>query len=136
MTADSERAVLDANARFYEAFAARDLAAMTAAWSSDATIVCVHPGWPPIRGRDPVLASFKAIFQADDGPTPTCENPTVNVLGDAAFVVCRERLGPAVLVATNVFVQTTDGWRLAHHHASALARVPATPEMDPDLLPN
>lgn len=136
VTAEPERAVLDANARFYDAFAARDFEAMNAAWSSDATIVCVHPGWPPIRGREPVLESFKAIFRSDEGPTPSCENPTVKVLGDAAFVVCRERLGPGVLVATNVFHHVDGEWRLAHHHASALARIPATPEIDPELLPN
>jgi hypothetical protein len=41
-----------------------------------------------------------------------------------------------VLVATNVFVREHGQWRLVHHHASALARIPETPPLDPDLLPN
>jgi len=128
--------VLTANQEFYAAFAERDYPAIEALWSPTAEVVCVHPGWPPIRGRDEVLRSFESIFEHHEGPSPACEAPTCHVLGDSAFVVCRERLGNAVLIATNVFAQQDGRWHLVHHHASALARVPATPEMDPDLLPN
>lgn len=134
MSAEAE--VLAANAKFYDAFAERDLMAMDAAWTEDSGAVCVHPGWPPIRGRDAVLRSFRSIFEHDEGPTPTCENPTCRVMGDSAVIVCRERLGGAVLIATNVYVREDDTWRMLHHHASALARVPDTPDLDPELLPN
>ena len=132
---DAESAVLEANATFYEAFAARDLEAMEAAWSTG-ELVCVHPGWPPIRGHREVLHSWRSIFENDDGPTPQCEAPSCRLAGDSAVVTCRERLGGAILVATNVFALEDGRWRMVHHQASALARVPATPEMDPDLLPN
>lgn len=135
---DATEAVLAVNARFYDAFAARDADAMDELWSDLADIACVHPGWPPIRGRDQVMESWRSIFAHDEGPTPTCEAPTVSLHGDAAAtVLCRERLGNVVLIATNVFAGGPDGWRLTHHHASAIARVPPTPDLDdPDLLPN
>ena len=134
---DATDAVLAANARFYDAFATRDADAMDELWSTDVDVACVHPGWPPIRGRAQVMASWRSIFDNDDGPTPTCEAPTVALHGDAsATVLCRERLGNVVLIATNIFTDGPDGWRLTHHHASALARVPPTPELDDDFLPN
>jgi len=133
---EAESQVLKANATFYEAFSGRDYASMDALWSADSAVVCVHPGWPPIRGRDEVMKSFRSIFDHDTGPSPACEAPTCHVHGDGAFVVCRERLGNAVLIATNIYARESGRWSLVHHHASALARVPETPPMDPDLLPN
>jgi ketosteroid isomerase-like protein len=129
--------VLAANTRFYAAFAARDAEAMDTAWAREAAVTCVHPGWPPIRGRAEVMASWRSIFEHDEGPAPSCEAPTTSVHGTSATVLCRERLGNVVLVATNVFVHEDGTWRMLHHHASALARVPETPPLDdPDLLPN
>ncbi|MBL4685462.1 MAG: nuclear transport factor 2 family protein [Nannocystaceae bacterium] len=134
--ADEQSEVLDTNASFYTAFAGRDYEAMEALWSSASVTVCVHPGWPPIRGREEVMKSFRSIFEHDTGPSPTCEAPTCHVIGTGAFVVCRERLGNAVLIATNVYARESGQWRLVHHHASALAQVPATPELDSEMLPN
>jgi ketosteroid isomerase-like protein len=129
--------ILAANERFYTAFAERDVPAMEAAWAVEGSIACIHPGWPPIRGRTEVLASWRSIFEHDESPPIRCENPTVIHKDDAiAIVVCRERIGGTVLVATNVLAHEAGGWRLVHHHASGLARVPATPPIDPELLPN
>jgi ketosteroid isomerase-like protein len=132
----SDAEVLAANERFYAAFAGRDVDAMEATWAETSAVACLHPGWPPIRGRDEVLASFRSIFDNDDSPPIRCEAPTVTRHGDvAATVVCRERIGNAVLVATNVFVREGGDWRMSHHHASPIARVPPTPDMDSDLDP-
>ena len=132
----SDAEVLATNQKFYAAFAERDREAMQALWATSCPVVCIHPGWPPIRGRKEILASWGRIFEDQSAPRIRCEAPTVAVIGDSATVVCRERLGNAVLVATNVFVREDDRWCLAHHHASALARIPETPPLDPDLLPN
>ncbi len=136
MTSADHDAVLEANALFYAAFEDRNLMAMDAMWSADADIACVHPGWPPIRGRDDVMRSWKAVFENSDGVTPVCDGPTCQVHGDSAYVLCRERLDNAVLIATNLFVRRDGAWALVHRHSSPLARVPATPPIDPDFLPN
>ena len=114
-----ERAVLAANAAFYAAFAAHDGEAMDALWAKRAPVVCLHPGWQPLRGRDAVVASWRAILGGPNAPVITCRGATAHVLGGAAFVVCTERLPGAELVATNVFVLEDAEWRLVHHHASA-----------------
>src|SRR5215468_8451467 len=65
----SEReALLFANEAFYQAFADRDIAAMEAAWASDGPIACIHPGWPPLAGREAVIESWRRILANDESP--------------------------------------------------------------------
>ena len=128
MTAD-ESAVLAANDAFYRAFAARDLPALERLWAQRAAVVCIHPGWQPLHGRDAVLGSWKDILGNPEAPSIACFRPTVHVLGEVAFVVCNERLPGAELVATNIFVREDGEWRLVQHHAGGVA-VP-TPEPEP-----
>lgn len=119
--------ILDANTAFYAAFAARDLAALDALWARGAPVACVHPGWNALRGREAVMASWRAIL-AGDAPAIRCAAATAHVAGPAAFVVCQERIpgGPA-LVATNVFVREGGAWRLWHHHAGPLHQAAEEP---------
>jgi len=124
-----ERDVLAANQAFYDAFAARDLTAMDALWARRAPVTCVHPGWQALRGRDAVLASWHGILHGPNPPAIRCADATAHLLGDAAVVVCTERLPGVELVATNVFVREDGTWRLAQHHASGVARA-AEPEED------
>ena len=135
MSTNDHDDVLAMNACFYAAFDDKDFNAMSTVWSSEAEVTCVHPGWPPIRGHEAVMASWQAIFKGE-GDAPTCDAPSCHVNGDGAYVLCRERLGGAVLIATNVFARENGAWVLVHHHASPLARVPATPDLDPEFLPN
>lgn len=131
-TAD-EREVLEANAAFYAAFAGGDAEAMDELWARDVDVACVHPGWDPLRGRDPVMASFRAILQQNPPPI-ACRDPSVHLYGDAAFVVCIEAFPGGSLVATNVFVRERGRFRLVHHQASpaprALRPPPAPPRRD------
>jgi hypothetical protein len=113
--------VLDANAAFYRAFASRDLEAMDALWSRHAHVVCVHPGWDALRGRDEVMDSWRAILTGGESPEVGCSHAFAQVHGDVAIVICHEHLPGGHLVATNVFVRESQGWRLVHHQASPLA---------------
>jgi ketosteroid isomerase-like protein len=127
MTAD-EIAVLAANEGFYKAFAARDVRAMDRLWAQRAPVVCIHPGWQALRGREPVMASWKDILGGPGAPPIVCVRPTAYVLGDAAFVVCNERLPGAELVATNIFTREDGEWRLVQHHAGGVAVPSSEPE--------
>ena len=122
-----EAAVLFANESFYAAFLARDVAAMTALWSEQAAICCIHPGWNAIEGRDAVLKSWEAILRNPEAPRIRCHAPRAYVHGDAAFVVCYEVFDGGVLVATNGFVREREGWRMVHHHAGPANDLPAEP---------
>jgi hypothetical protein len=55
-------------------------------------------------------------------PHVVCANPTPHLLGDAGFVLCEERVGAAVLIATNVFVLEAGVWKMVHHQSAPVAR--------------
>lgn len=112
--------ILAANQAFYEAFAAEDEARMDALWARRAPVTCVHPGWPALIGRVRVMASFRAILM-NGAPPVRAQNPSVQELGEVAYVICDERIGGGRLVATNVFVREDGEWRMAHHHAGQVA---------------
>ncbi|MDP6706739.1 MAG: nuclear transport factor 2 family protein [Alphaproteobacteria bacterium] len=125
----SERAaVLFANEVFYRAFADRDLAAMDAAWARRAPVVCIHPGWPPLEGREPVMESWRAILANPDSPSTQPRGAEAYLHGEAAFVVCYEEIEAQYLIATNIFVREDGLWRLVHHQAGPTSGEP--PEED------
>ena len=118
-----EREVLEANGAFYSAFVRRDLRAMEHLWARDAPVACIHPGWEPLRGREAVLQSLRAIFSGGGAPASiTCYGPTVHFLGEAAYVICTERVPGGALAATNLFVREDGQWKLAHHQAAPISQ--------------
>ena len=118
MTEDD--ALRAANVAYYRAFARRDAEAMARLWAQEG-VSCVHPGWPPIFGREAVLASYREIFknpfQEEIGPSAE----TLIRAGNDGRIVCLERVGEALLVATNWFRRVDSDWRLLHHQASPLS---------------
>ncbi len=131
MSADpaAVEAVTAVNAALYEAFEAADVDRMQRVWDDvepDA-VVCVHPGWPMLRGRGHVLRSWSAVMAGTDYVQFFLTDVQVSVLGDTAVVTCTENIltevseapsGNAVVVATNVLVRRPDGWRVQVHHGS------------------
>jgi ketosteroid isomerase-like protein len=118
--------VQEANARFYRAFEALDLAEMDKVWAHGEHVTCIHPGWPLLRGWDAVRASWEAIFNSSGEMRFTLADVRVEVAGDAAWVTCTEnilsesrgRVSVTSLLATNVFQRSSEGWRMVHHHSS------------------
>jgi uncharacterized protein (TIGR02246 family) len=120
-------AVASANAALYEAFEAADVERMSAVWD-DADpdgVVCVHPGWPAIRGRRDVLRSWTAVMARTDYVQVVLSDVRVSIEGDTAVVTCTENVLTSVsdmsggaIVATNVFRRRPGGWRLQVHHGS------------------
>ena len=123
MSRDAE--VLFANEAFYIAFATRDLKAMGEIWSREHDLICVHPGWPPLYGRDLVMKSWAGILGGPAAPRIRVHAARAHfVAPDAAFVTCWEILDGGTVVATNVFLREGPSWRLIHHHGSPGARPP------------
>ncbi|MDA1061566.1 MAG: nuclear transport factor 2 family protein [Chloroflexi bacterium] len=116
-----EAEVIAANTAFYEAFAKRDVPAMEELWASEAPIACTHPAWPVLIGRRDVLRSWRGILENPDAPSIEPRDAVVHPAGDAAIVLCREIVNDTPLEVTNVFVRERGEWRIAHHHASAVA---------------
>jgi hypothetical protein len=130
-----EEAVLFANDRFYAAFLAKDYGAMQLLWAT-ASVICIHPGWKPLYGREEVMASWCAILGEEGSPNVRCRAPQATVYGDTAIVICFEELEEAVLCATNVFVRDGTEWRMAHHHAGPVNIHPADLPSEPDAAIN
>lgn len=135
----SAESPLSANEAFYDAFLRRDFAAMDSVWARTVAVTCIHPGWNRLLGRENVMRSWRAILANPGSPSIECLGATVHMIGDAAYVLCHERVrggGPA-LIATNVFIREGDGWCIAHHQAGPVSAEdePAAspdPEEDPD----
>ena len=124
MTAEVEAA----NTALYEALESADVDRMAQVWddAEPDALVCVHPGWPMLRGRGRVLRSFSAIMANTPYIQFFLTDVQVAVTGETAVVTCTENILTAVsqdgasgqVVATNVFVRRPGGWRLQVHHGS------------------
>ena len=124
--------VVAANAAFYDAFRTGDVAAMDALWARRAPVVCIHPGWPALFGRERVISSWKAIFDSG-APAIRCAAAEAHVIGEVAFVICTETLPDGQLVATNVFAREDGAWRMVHHQAGPVAAADPDPARDTQL---
>ena len=121
-----ESEVIEANARFYQAFEALDIAEMDRVWAHGAHVKCVHPGWPLLTGWEAVRESWDTIFTNTEEMRFTLSNVSAAVGGDLAWVTCTEnilsevagRVGVTAILATNLFERDGADWRLIHHHAS------------------
>ncbi|MFJ1789148.1 nuclear transport factor 2 family protein [Streptomyces anulatus] len=124
-----------ANTAFYEALERGDHDELSGRWlpGEDLTVSCVHPGWPVLTGRGDVLRSYALIMANTEYIQFFLTDVNVSMTGDTALVTCTENilsggpaeegnaLGPLVgqlVVATNVFRRTADGWKLWSHHGS------------------
>jgi SnoaL-like domain len=116
----------DANARFYRAFERLDLGEMDGVWAHADYVKCVHTGWPLLTGWDAVRDSWRVIFANTAEMRFTLSE--VQVMGGAGvgWVNCTENILSEIrgqisvtsVLATNLFEQGPDGWRMIHHHAS------------------
>jgi ketosteroid isomerase-like protein len=123
-----DEAILAANAAYYRAFFAGDFDRMCGIWAEE-QVSCVHPGWPVIIGRQPILESYRSIL-SNPGQEPIQQhNATALVSGEEGRVFCIEVVGGMALAATNWFRRIDGAWRLIHHQASPIATQMA---VDPD----
>ena len=117
--------ILAANHHFYEVFCSKDLDAMRDLWAPNENIACVHPGWGLLEGWKDVMSSWEGIFENPSTPGIRPVGETVFQQSGYAFVVCGESVEGAEpsLVATNIFEESTQGWKLVHHHVSPILQI-------------
>lgn len=122
---DSTDAVLAANQRYYDAFEARDMDAMSDLWERSERVICTHPGWATLEGWGPVAASFFALFQRGQQLQFVLTRAKVTQSGDIAWVSLDENLlgdqGGVTVATVNIFVNDrATGWRMVCHHGSVV----------------
>jgi len=109
----------------YEALSRGDLALLMSLWADDDEVFCVHPGGPRVIGTEAIRASFEAIFANGAIPVRPEQVRRLHTLTTAVHhlveaIDITTPAGPrtAWVLATNVYLKTAQGWRLAAHHAS------------------
>ena len=115
-----ETLLLFANEAFYLTFTTRDMEAMDAIWSERENVTCIHPGWPPLRGRDSVMKSWRDILANSEAPEILCDNAYAYIDGAWGYVLCTEILARGQLAATNIFVFEDTAWKMVHHQAGPM----------------
>ena len=111
--------------QFYEALQRADIEQLMAVWSDDDDIVCVHPGGPRVVGPAAIRAAFDAMFSngaINAHPEKVrrlrTHSSAVHSVLEQIRVMSSDGPQTAWVIATNVYVQTAQGWRLVAHHAS------------------
>ncbi len=118
---------------FYLAFTNKDIDAMDGLWAKKVALCCVHPGWPRLTEREAIIESWRNILGNPDQIGPTAYGHEAHVWGDCVGITCYEALAGGVILASKVFVQEDNEWRLALHHGSPCQNPPA-PEESGELL--
>ena len=126
----------DVEAQFYEALREADLEKLMAVWADDEEIVCIHPGGPRLVGQVAVRAAFEAVFANGAVHAQPEKVRRVHSLSAAMHSVV-ERVALATpegtrigwVMATNVYLKTSHGWRMVAHHAS-----PGTTQEPPEVV--
>ena len=123
-----EELAIAVNEKFYKAFNARDLDAMKSVWNSRGNVICVHPGWSPLNGFEPIMESWQGIFKNSGNMDIQVSDVTVTASEDLAWVSCVEKLytiaSNGVLASkvfsTNLFQINEGSWKMIMHHASPM----------------
>lgn len=109
---------------FYDAISRADLEAFMELWAEDEEIVCIHPGAPRLIGHAAIRNSWEAIFERGGLQIHAIQLHATHNMFTAIHSVVEEMVPKQGaeqdlhIVATNVYVKTPHGWRIATHHAS------------------
>ena len=115
----------DIELALYEAMRRGDVERLMALWSDDDEICCIHPGGERLLGAAAIRASFEAMFgngaiDAEPHRVRRLESHSsaVHSVLERIRLMTAEGEQYARLVPTNVYPQTSQGWRRVAHHAS------------------
>lgn len=115
----------DIEQQFYEALQHGELDRLMEIWADEDEVSCVHPGGPRVVGLAAIRTAFETVFR--QGPIAvTPERVRRLHTGDTAIHQVLERVQvegadgvqSAWVIATNVYLKTSQGWRMVLHHAS------------------
>ena len=136
MSTDDATTVERVTRSLYTAIETADLDLMGAIWLDGDDVVCVHPGWPAVRGRSAVMRSWAVVMAGTPYVQFFLTDLAVRVDGDTAVMTCAESLLTgadggsegfvgAQAVSTKVLRRTPGGWRIALHHSSPVMGTPS-----------
>lgn len=110
---------------FYAAFQRANLEEMMQVWADEDSIMCIHPMGPRLDGRRAVKLSWEQIFSGGAAMRFELSEVSCTRNGDLAVHCVHENIdhGPgfgqrSLVLATNVYKATDQGWRMLLHHGS------------------
>lgn len=113
---------VEVESAFYEARNRGDIDTLMALWAEDDEIVCVHPGGARLHGHAAIRASWEQIFaQGGVHVRPSQLHEIHNLMSSVHSVLegaSESATEAGHLIATNVYIKTPRGWRMAVHHVS------------------
>ncbi len=116
---------IEAEAFFYGALEKGDLNDIMSAWADDEGIVCIHPMGPALEGQQAVRDSWQVICESGQSLTFNVISVRYEEADQLAIHIVREEISmaseppkEALMMATNIYRRTDDGWRMVMHHAS------------------
>ena len=128
----------EANDAFYRAFQDLDAERMFSIWSGRASDLCVHPGWPPLRGPDPIAQSWRDIFTNMPFVRIRIDEVSIHQVGEMARVHCIENLFAVIedmtlhsqVACTNLYEAIDGKWQMVLHHGSPIGTPHAAGPLD------
>ena len=117
-----------AEAHFYQAFAQLDVESMQQVWLDSPEVFCVHPGAPALLGIGAVLNSWQSMFSQAAPLALSYKLIQHQAHKDIALHLVEESISPreggrqGLVLASNCYVRSAQGWRLLSHHGSAVAQ--------------
>lgn len=110
--------VAECNSDFYLAFSTGDIDLMASLWSTTEESTCIHPGGGVIIGHQDILISWQNVLA--NPPDVRFFEIARNSCREFSYFTCIENLGYAKTIATNIYKQEEDGWKIIHHHGAPL----------------
>ena len=128
---------LQAEESFYQAFQSCDIELMKDVWDKTDEVVCIHPSALRIYSYELIIASWEQIFSAQEGVSIIVNEPVYKIKPDTAIHYVKEELfvgnsSVASILATNIYQQTDQGWKMIAHHASPASNA-ADVKVNPSL---
>ncbi|MFN9727877.1 YybH family protein [Acidovorax sp.] len=115
----------DTESTFYDALQRGDIDLLMKCWAEDDDIVCVHPGGPRMLGARAIRAAFESMFAQGAVQARPVQVHRISGLTSAVHsvveqveLVLPDGVHRAMVLATNVYHRTPEGWRMVAHHAS------------------
>ncbi|MDP6560766.1 MAG: nuclear transport factor 2 family protein [Candidatus Binatia bacterium] len=132
-----ESEVFDDNSTFYKAFESFDINMMEKVWLKEGYIRCIHPGWSLLKGWEPVMDSWRRIFEGAEEMRFGLTEVTVQLRDTLAWVTLYENISSRVegqsswglIFSTNIFRRREPGgWFIILHHGSPVVAPAQEPQ--------
>lgn len=115
----------DAEDAFYLAFSRADAAGMMQVWLDAQHIECIHPAGPRLIGPEAIHQAWQQIFAQGERLQFQVQREHCTQTANLAIHSVNEHItrtdqpgSTALVLATNIYELTADGWRMVLHHAS------------------